>query len=69
MYLGAVDLRSTGKREPGISPGRSRHCKQGASLFKPLGKIPGKVRRSDDCESGNLPKYEAFLTFRWKRGA
>lgn len=42
------------KREVGVNPARSRHCKWEFSIRKPLFSY-GKVMESDEHEPGDLP--------------
>lgn len=48
------------KRESGVNPERTGHCKQGVSFKIPLHypNICEKVKRAMICKSGNLPGIE-----------
>ena len=52
------------KRETGVNPARSRHCKQVTFLFRPLVFKPGRQRKVMTCEPGDLPVTENAVPFR-----
>lgn len=55
-------------REPGASPGRSRHCKRGVCFNKPLNEQFGKGGADADTQVRKPACHVAIKTFRWKRG-